>query len=274
MEYEIFVVLGNVGIVQDVIFVLFDFFDGVVVIVFVYEYVIDLVVIGLEVLFVVGVVDVLCVCGILVFGLGKVVVQLEGLKFFVKWVMDVVGVLIGCVVCVVIIVEVDVVFDQLGVFFVVKVDGLVVGKGVIVIFDCVEVLVYVEQYFFVGLVLIEEFFFGFEVLLFFLSDGDIVCVFSFVQDFKCVFDSDVGLNIGGMGVYFLLFWFVEQFGSEQVFVEEVICDVVFFVVCQFDVEGILFIGFFYVGLILILVGVCVIEFNVCFGDFEMQIVFF
>lgn len=40
------------------------------------------------------------------------------------------------------------------------------------------------------------------------------------------------------------------------------------------VENCLFIGILYVGFILINDGLKVIEFNVCFGDFEIEVVLF
>jgi len=55
-----------------------------------------------------------------------------------------VGVFIVLVYVCCIYVEVVDVFDVFGVFYVVKDDGFVVGKGVVVIDDCVVVLVYVD----------------------------------------------------------------------------------------------------------------------------------
>lgn len=66
-----------------------------------------------------------------------------------------------------------------GVFIVVKVDGLVVGKGVVVVFILEEVFVVVDfmlvssDFGLVGgLVFVEEFFDGEEVLFFVIVDGE------------------------------------------------------------------------------------------------------
>lgn len=149
-----------------------------------------MVVIGFEVLLVFGVVDVVCVVGIVCFGFGKDVVCIEGFKVFVKDVMVVVGVCIVNSEIVDSLVYLDVVLDWFGLFvgdlvWVVKDDWLVVGKGVVVIVDCDVVCVYGVVLFEVGyLVLLEFYLDGLEVLLFCVVDCIVVVLLLLVQDFK------------------------------------------------------------------------------------------
>lgn len=77
--------------------------------------------------------------GFLVFGLGKVGVVFEGLKVYFK--VFVVCYKLLVVVCGVFIdvVEVYVYVDVVGCLFVIKVDGLCVGKGVVVLLMIEEV---------------------------------------------------------------------------------------------------------------------------------------
>lgn len=273
---EVLVVFGNVGIVIEIkccnVLVKVIDLDGLFVLVVVEGVV--LIVVGFEVLFVVGVVDCFCVVGYCIFGFIVVVVQLEGSKVYVKDFLVCYGILI---VFYVVYIEVELVlvyFCEKGVLIVVKVDGLVVGKGVIVVMILVEVEDVVCDMFLgnvfgdVGVcVVIEEFFDGEEVSFILMVDGCIVLLMVILQDYKCVGDGDIGLNIGGMGVYLLVLVVIDE-----VYVW-VMCEVVNLIVQGMIIDGILFIGFFYVGLMIDVGGVLkVIEFNVCFGDLEMQLV--
>lgn len=273
---DVIVVFGNVGIVCEdkccnVVVKVIDI-DGLLVLVQVEGVV--LIVVGLEVLFVVGVVDCFCVVGLCIFGLIVVVVQLEGSKVYVKDFLVCYNIFI---VFYVVYIDVDVVLVYIcekGVLIVVKVDGLVVGKGVIVVMMLVEVEDVVCDMFFgnvfgdVGVcVVIEEFFGGEEVSFILMVDGVYVLLMVILQDYKCVGDGDIGFNMGGMGVYLLVLVVMLE-----VYVC-VMCEVVNLIVQGMIVDGILFIGFFYVGLMIDVSGVLkVIEFNVCFGDLEIQLV--
>lgn len=172
------VVSGNVGIVQIVECVSFDIENGVEVVDFVSENVIDFVIVGFEVFLVVGVVDCLCDVGFLIFGLFEVVVWLESFKSFIKEICVVVDVLIVGYGYFIDVEVVKVYICENGVLIVVKVDGLVVGKGVIVVMDEQIVLDVIDDMFggvFGGVgveIVIEEFMVGEEVFLFVLVDGE------------------------------------------------------------------------------------------------------
>lgn len=161
-----------------------------------------------------------------------------------------------------------------GVLIVIKVDGLVVGKGVIVVMmlEEVEVVVYdmlVGNVFGdVGYcIVIEEFFDGEEVSFIVMVDGEYVLLMVISQDYKCVGDKDIGLNIGGMGVYFFVLVVIDD--VYQCIME---C-IIWLIVKGMVVEGNIYIGFFYVGLMIDKQGnLKVIEFNCCFGDSEIQLI--
>lgn len=55
-------------------------------------------------------------------------------------------------------------------------------------------------------VVIEEFFDGIELSVFVFIDGKNYKVLFIVKDYKCIGEGDMGLNIGGMGVIFLVFF--------------------------------------------------------------------
>lgn len=115
---------------------------------------------------------------------------------------------------------------------------------------------------------LEEWMEGFEVLVFVFCDGEWMVLLLLVQDYKCFKDGDFGFNIGGMGVYvFVLFLSVEGF-------EEVCCIVFEFILKVLCEWGIDYCGVIYVGLMIMVDGFQVIEFNCCFGDFECQILMF
>lgn len=270
----VYVVFGNGGMVQDeclknVDIMLFDEFvdfvecEGVV---FMF--------VGLEVLFVVGIVNLFCVCGLKVFGLICEVVQFESLKDFVKVFMKCYNILIVDYEIFFDVVVVYVYIDVKGVLIVVKVDGFVVGKGVVVVMMFEEVYVVVDMMLLgnkfgdVGVcVVIEEFFDGEEVSFIVMVDGKYVLVLVFSQDYKCLFDEDCGLNIGGMGVYlFVLIVMLQMYVC-------VMCEIIMLIVCGMEKDGICFIGFLYVGLMIDKDGnLCMFEFNCWMGDLEMQLI--
>lgn len=135
----VYVVLGNGGMVFSLYLKNVVIIDVKVLVDFVQVEKIGFIVVGFEVLLVVGVVDEFCVCGLCIFGFIKVVVQFESFKVFVKDFMK-------CYVIFMVVYEIffDVVMvyvyvDKVGVFIVIKVDGLVVGKGVVVVMLFVEV---------------------------------------------------------------------------------------------------------------------------------------
>ena len=233
---------------------------------------IELVVVGPEAPLVAGVADVLRANGIPVFGPGRAAAALEGSKAFAKRIMELANIPTGRAHRVTTVEEVEAALDALGAPHVVKADGLAAGKGVLVTEDRASALAHARHYLQQGEVLVEEFLDGQEVSLFFLADGHDVVPLSPAQDYKRAGAGDTGPNTGGMGAYSPLPWLTDRWGSEAVFVDEILDTVALPTVRALEAEGTPFIGLLYCGLIVTAHGVRVIEFNARFGDPETQVV--
>jgi phosphoribosylamine--glycine ligase len=257
---------GNAGIALDVPVIHLDPTNGPVVAGFALDNDIELVIIGPEAPLVAGVADTLRNRGIAVFGPGKAAAQLEGSKTFAKRIMDDAGVPTGRATRSGNLGEAIEAIDEYGAPYVVKADGLAAGKGVLVTGERNAAIAHAEYWLRHGSVLVEEFLAGQEVSLFLLSDGHTVLPLSPAQDYKRLFDGDLGPNTGGMGSYSPLPWLPEGF------VDEVIDTIAIPTVRQLAAEQTPFIGLLYCGLILTDHGIRVIEFNARFGDPETQAV--
>jgi phosphoribosylamine--glycine ligase len=226
----------------------------------------DLVVIGPEAPLVAGVADAVRSRGISVFGPSAAAARLEGSKAFAKQVMAAAEVPTALAHVCTTTEQVADALDAFGPPYVVKDDGLAAGKGVIVTDDRAAALALAatcEQ------VLVEEYLDGPEVSLFALcawneADGATVYPLQPAQDFKRVFDADLGPNTGGMGAYTPLPW------APEGLVEEVLARVLQPTVDEMARQGTPFTGLLYAGLALTERGVKVVEFNARFGDPETQ----
>jgi phosphoribosylamine--glycine ligase len=226
---------------------------------------VDLVVIGPEAPLVAGVSDALREQGTAVFGPSQKAARLEGSKTFAKEVMAAADIPTGMAKRCNTIEEVESALDQFAAPFVVKADGLAAGKGVIVTLDKTAAIKHAKTYISGG-ILVEEHLAGREVSLFFLSDGKSVMPLSPAQDYKRVFDGDMGPNTGGMGAYSPVPWLPTGF------VEEVTDKIALPAIRELSARGAEFVGLLYCGLILTERGIRVIEFNARFGDPETQVV--
>ena len=222
---------------------------------------VDLVVVGPEAPLVAGVADAVRKRGIAVFGPSGAAAQLEGSKAFSKAVMEVAGVpTAGSHTCTT-PAEVEAALDDLGAPYVVKDDALAAGKGVIVTRDRAEALAHAAA---CGRVVIEEFLDGPEVSVFAICDGATAYALQPAQDFKRIFDGGRGPNTGGMGSYTPLTW--AQPDLSDVVLEQVVRPTL----AEMADRGTPFVGCLYVGLALTEAGPRVIEFNVRFGDPDIQ----
>ncbi|QHO70937.1 phosphoribosylamine--glycine ligase [Marisediminicola antarctica] len=264
--HDIIAAPGNAGIAMDVPVIHLDPTNGPVVAGFALDNDIELVIIGPEAPLVAGVADTLRTRGIAVFGPGKAAAQLEGSKTFAKRIMDDAGVPTGRATRSGTLEEAIEAIDEYGAPYVVKADGLAAGKGVLVTGERNAAIAHAEYWLHHGSVLVEEFLAGQEVSLFLLSDGHSVLPLSPAQDYKRLFDGDIGPNTGGMGSYSPLPWLPEGF------VDEVIDTIAIPTVRQLAQEQTPFIGLLYCGLIVTDHGIRVIEFNARFGDPETQAV--
>lgn len=114
-------------------------------------------------------------------------------------------------------------------------------------------------------IVIEEFFDGEEASFIVMVDGEYVLSMVISQDYKRVGDKDIGLNIGGMGVYFFASVVIDDV------YQRIMERIIWLIVKGMAAEGNIYIGFFYAGLMIDKQGNSkVIEFNCRFGDSEIQ----
>lgn len=221
----------------------------------------DLVVVGPEAPLVAGVADAVRARGIAVFGPSGAAAQLEGSKAFSKAVMEAAGVpTAGSHTCTN-PAEVEAALDDFDAPYVVKDDALAAGKGVVVTRDRAEALAHAAG---CDRVVVEEFLDGPEVSLFAICDGTTAYALQPAQDFKRIFDGGRGPNTGGMGSYTPLTW--AQPDLADVVLERVVRPTL----AEMAGRGTPFVGCLYVGLALTETGPRVIEFNVRFGDPDIQ----
>jgi phosphoribosylamine---glycine ligase len=228
---------------------------------------VDLVVVGPEAPLVAGVADALADARVRCFGPGAAGAALEGSKAFCKRVMEAAGVPTA---------EYTVVADPeagLGAISsypaVIKADGLAAGKGVVIAHDAQQARRALEQLlvarrFGTERVVVEEHLEGEELSLLALCDGRTALPLASAQDYKRIFDDDLGPNTGGMGSYSP----VREIGAQRA---AEICDAIHQpVLDELARRGIGFHGVLYAGLMMTADGPKVLEFNVRFGDPETQ----
>lgn len=240
-----------------------DINDGASVAALAREIQADLVVIGPEAPLVVGVADVVRAVGIPCFGPSAEAARLEGSKSFAKQVMAEAGVpTAGAVVCHS-DQELRTALEGFAPPYVVKLDGLAAGKGVIVTDDREAAFAHGAG---AGEVLVEEYLDGPEVSLFVITDGVNALPLQPAQDFKRVGEGDQGPNTGGMGAYSPLPWL------DAGVVDQVMAEVVQPTLARMAERGTPFAGLLYVGLAITSTGPKVVEFNCRFGDPETEVV--
>ncbi len=156
---------------------------------------------------------------------------------------------------------------------VIKADGLASGKGVIIAKTKEESLLAIEDIFIKDVfgdsgdsIVIEQYIDGFEVSILCLCDGKDIIPLRLAQDYKKIFDSDLGKNTGGMGSY-----------SPVPFVEEslytqILDDIIFRTYDALKSEGIEYKGVLYGGIIVRDNIPYLLEYNCRFGDPETQAV--
>jgi phosphoribosylamine---glycine ligase len=234
---------------------------------------IDLTVVGPEAPLVEGIVDYFTDRKLPIFGPTRAAAQLEGSKIFAKEMMERAGVPTANFE---LFEEMPPALDYLkGAKFplVVKADGLAAGKGVIVAQSQKEAVRAVTQIMEEQIfgeagsrLLIEECLTGQEVSIIGLVDGSHFKLLEPTQDYKRAFEGDQGPNTGGMGaicpVPLLDASQIEQVGK-KIFEP---------IVRGMAEEGNPFYGVLYAGLMLTPQGFKVLEFNVRFGDPELQVI--
>ena len=153
---------------------------------------------------------------------------------------------------------------------VVKADGLAAGKGVLVTESCADACKFARECFDGAFgdsgrrVLIEECLIGEEASIFALVDTKTIVPLASTQDHKRVGDGDTGPNTGGMGAY----------SPAPVVTEPVMALIQTGILDNFlrgvKAEKLDFHGVIFVGVMVTASGPRVLEFNVRFGDPEVQ----
>lgn len=239
---------------------------------------IDLTLVGPEVPLVAGVVDVFRREGLVIIGPDQAGAQLEGSKafskeFMVKYQIPTAGYGVYT--------DLEAAKAALRSYalpVVIKADGLAAGKGVIIAQSYEEADQTLSEMMVEGrfgasghTVVLEEFLKGFEASIICLVDGQTILPLETAQDYKKIFDGDLGPNTGGMGSY-----------SPSKFVDaalmaEVNTRVLLPTLRGLQSEGFDFRGILFIGLIIdadcpggIAEGIKVLEYNVRFGDPETQ----
>ncbi|MBS7540528.1 phosphoribosylamine--glycine ligase [Ancylobacter lacus] len=230
---------------------------------------IDLVVVGPEAPLVEGIADRLAAEGIAVFGPGRAAAQLEGSKLFTKELCKAHGIPTAAFGRFSDPEAARAFIEAQGAPIVLKADGLMAGKGVVVAMTQAEALAAVDEVFAMGgsgpEILIEEFLEGEEVSFFCLVDGDTVLPLGSAQDHKRAFDGDTGPNTGGMGAY----------SPAPVFTADIerrtLSEIVKPTARALADAGVPFRGVLFAGLMITSEGPKLIEYNVRFGDPECQV---
>ena len=152
---------------------------------------------------------------------------------------------------------------------VIKADGLAAGKGVYICNTNSEALAAINEIFNgrfgkTNCILIEEFLRGEEMSYFIITDGKTFKPFQTAQDHKRVGEGDVGKNTGGMGAY-----------SPSRLINSELQNKIDEKIIKPTLKGLNdlncnYIGFLYVGLMIIDNEPFLIEFNVRMGDPECQ----
>jgi phosphoribosylamine--glycine ligase len=223
-----------------------------------------------------GIVDVFQKRGLKVFGPDKEAAQLEGSKDYAKQFMFKYNIPTGKAACfeekAPALEYVRKEFADGAKGIVIKADGLAAGKGVCVALEEADALAFVESCFggaFGGAgnkVLVEECLFGEEASILAFTDGRTIVPLVSSQDHKRAYDGDEGPNTGGMGAY----------SPAPVIDDAMMAKVKTEILDNFlkgiQGENLNFHGLVFVGVMVTEDGPKVLEFNVRFGDPEVQAV--
>ena len=163
--------------------------------------------------------------------------------------------------------------DRFGFPVVIKADGLAAGKGVIIANnkdEAIKAISYImddKTFGEAGIrVVIEEFLIGKETSILAFLDGKSIVPMVSAQDYKRALDEDQGVNTGGMGAVSPALYYTEELReiSEDIIIKKTLE--------ALKDEGINYHGILYFGLMLTNEGPKVLEFNVRFGDPEIEAV--
>ncbi len=257
---------GNAGIADIATCVQLDIEDGESVVAFALAENIDLVVIGPEAPLAVGVADAVRSAGLSCFGPSADAAQLEASKSFTKEICATCGAPTAASAFFTDLEKARAYLVAKGGPLVIKADGLAAGKGVTVAMDMDTANHALEDIFSAhgAAVLVEDFMEGEEASFFVLSDGKTALPMGTAQDHKRAFDGDEGPNTGGMGAY------SPAPVMTPAVIEKTMAEIVNPTLAEMSKRGTPFQGVLFVGLMIKGGQPRLIEYNVRFGDPEIQ----
>lgn len=232
---------------------------------------VDFVIVGPDAALAAGVVDALDAAGIASFGPTQAAARIESSKSFAKALCAEAGIPTSASRVFTSATPAKAYLRELPPPYVVKADGLALGKGVIVAPALAEAERAVDDILGGAFgaagqeIVIEEFLEGQEVSFFALSDGEHVLPLIAAQDHKRAFDGDKGPNTGGMGCYSP----VPIFGAEAR--AQTLSRIIEPAISALRKRGTPYRGVLYAGLMMTKSGPKVFEFNARFGDPECQV---
>ena len=270
---ELFCAPGNAGIKNLADCIDIDPSDIVELADFAENLSVGLTVVGPELPLILGLADEFQRRGLPVFGPNRAAAELEGSKAFAKDFLERNNIATARYHVVSTMDEATSVIEsgEIGLPLVVKADGLAGGKGVSIASSSEEALEQVatliddRQLGSAGTRLVlEEFLEGDEVSFFALSDGHNVLPLVAAQDHKRAYDGDEGPNTGGMGCI------CPATNLKAETLKHIVKDIVNPTIKGLADEGRKYQGILYCGIMLTADGPKVLEFNVRFGDPEVQ----
>jgi len=232
---------------------------------------IDLTVVGPEAPLVIGIVDRFQEKGLKIFGPNMGAARLEGSKIFAKEFMYEYNIPTAPFRTFDDINEIKLFINKVEFPLVLKADGLAAGKGVFICEDKAEATEALEQLMGKKIfqsagneIVVEECLQGEEVSIIAVSDGKKYVLLESSQDHKRIFDDDLGPNTGGMGAYS-----PAPIATEELLREIEVC-IIDPTIKGMEMEGTPFKGVLYAGIMVTKEGPMVLEYNVRFGDPEIQ----
>ena len=269
---ELYAAPGNAGIAQVADVVPIGVADIIELADFADQLKIDLTIVGPELPLTIGIVDEFQKRGLPVFGPTRLAAELEGSKVFSKEFMRKYGIPTANAVSCSSIDEAKAALKQICYPAVLKVDGLVAGKGVVIVHSKGQAEEYLRMVFdekkfgtAATRILVEEFLTGEEVSFMVITDGNKSLPLPPAKDYKKAFDNDEGPNTGGMGAHSPAVVLSGETGAE------IMKSIILPTVQGMAAEGRPYTGVLYAGVMLTADGPKVLEYNCRFGDPETQV---
>jgi len=157
--------------------------------------------------------------------------------------------------------------------YVLKADGLAAGKGVLIINNIEEAkheltaMLSENKFGKAGdKVVIEEYLDGIEMSCFVLTDGNDYVILPNAKDYKRIGEGNIGLNTGGMGAISPVPF------ANTLLLDEIEKTIIIPSVKGLQKDNIDFVGFLFIGLMIVANKPYVIEYNVRLGDPETEVI--